>query len=391
MDNRRLVDPDLDFIREVKKAGGDTLKKCYQCATCSVVCELSPADRPFPRKEMLMAQWGQKEQLVKDPDVWLCHQCNDCTTQCPREARPGDVLAAIRTYIYKAYAVPKFMGTALASPRALPALIGVPVMFLVALIYLFAPRTADGSFEFMTSQVVDFNLFLPHSAVDGFFVIGNILIFLVAFIGFKRFWNDLQEAGGEKKVSFISAVIGTVKELAAHTKFRKCGTNAPRSTAHMLIMYGFLGAMITTGSLVVFIFLPHYLHMIGIDIYNSFFMPPLDLPNPIKILGALSGIALVVGGSMLVYRRWTNRDEVGANGYADYLFLYVLFANGLTGMLSWLTRLTEIAMLAYAMYFIHIVCVYFLLWYMPYSKFAHMFYRTLALVHARQLGREART
>jgi quinone-modifying oxidoreductase subunit QmoC len=96
---------------------------------------------------------------------------------------------------------------------------------------------------------------------------------------------------------------------------------------------------------------------------------------------------LTIGGGLLIYRRWTNRDEVGANGYTDHLFLYMMFLTGLTGMTSWLARLTGITMLAYANYFVHILCVYFLLWYMPYSKFAHMIYRTLAIIHSRSIGR----
>ena len=118
MGSPRLVDPDLDFIRELKRAGGDTLKRCYQCATCSTTCNLSNDDSPFPRKEMLMASWGQSEDLMKDPDVWLCYQCNDCSIRCPRGARPGDVLAAVRSAAYKRFAFPSFMGRALASPGA---------------------------------------------------------------------------------------------------------------------------------------------------------------------------------------------------------------------------------------------------------------------------------
>ena len=41
-----LIQPDTAFIREVLASGGGDLKKCYQCATCSVVCELSPENRP---------------------------------------------------------------------------------------------------------------------------------------------------------------------------------------------------------------------------------------------------------------------------------------------------------------------------------------------------------
>ena len=100
------VQPDLRFIRYLKEAGGDTLKKCYQCATCSVRCPLSKDDSPFPRKEMIWARWGMKENLIADPDVFLCHHCGDCTTYCPRGAKPSEVLGAIRAYAYTFYGWP---------------------------------------------------------------------------------------------------------------------------------------------------------------------------------------------------------------------------------------------------------------------------------------------
>ncbi len=386
-----LTNPDVGLINDVRKSGGDTVKKCYQCATCSTVCNLSPANKPFPRKEMLLAQWGQRQRLVADPDIWLCHQCNDCTTHCPRGARPGDVLAAVRAYIYKSYAFPSFMGKALASPRALPALFLVPVVILLGSILLFAPTTPDGSFQFLqANHVIDFNIFLPHSSVDVLFVIGNILIFIFAAIGFRRFWLDLQRESGNKTISFYKGLVLTLKEFLIHKRFNQCGENKPRAIGHMILFFGFVGAMITTGCVFIFVFVPHYLNMLGLEDLHSFFALPVELPHPVKILGGLSGVALTIGGAMLIYRRWTNRDNVGANGYQDYLFLYVIFLTGVTGMLSWLTRLSGVPMLAYTNYFIHLVFVFFLLWYMPYSKFAHMFYRTLALTYCKQIGRDPR-
>ncbi len=390
MAEKRRIDPDLGFIREIEKAGGDTLKKCYQCATCSVVCNLSPADKPFPRKEMVLAQWGQVDKLVADPDVWLCYQCNDCSTRCPREARPGDVMAAIRAYVYKHFAVPSFMGKALATPTALPLLFLVPVIILLACIQFSAPRTADGAFLFMTGVPIDFNVFLPHSTVDALFVFGNILIFTLAAIGFTRFWRVLRSSGSEIKVGFLPASWMTVREIISHSKFNQCEANKVRSTAHMLMMMGFVGAMITTGLVLFLVFLPHYMHLLGVTSLNSFFTVPIDLPHPIKFLGATSGVMMFLGGGIMIFRRWAGRDEVGASGYADQLFLYIVFLTGLTGMTSWLFRVADSAVFAYGSYFVHLLMVYFLLWYMPYSKFAHMIYRTLALIHARMIGRTAR-
>lgn len=381
------LEPDMQFIREIKKAGGDSLKKCYQCATCSVVCNLSPMDKPFPRKEMLLAQWGQVDRLAADPDVWMCYQCNDCSLHCPRGARPGDVLAAIRAYVYKHFAFPSFMGKALATPRALPILFLVPILIITACIFLSAPKGADGQFAFMTAEIIDFNLFLPHSTVDALFVLGNIMIFLFAAVGFARFWKVLRSSGVKPNMSFYKAGWLTVKEIISHSRFMTCETNKQRGSAHILLFIGFIGAMITTGLVLVFIFIPHYLELLGLERFHALFDLPLTLPHPVKILGAASGFLMVLGGAILIFRRWAGRDDVGANGYADYLFLYIIFLTGLTGMMSWLIRAAGSPALAYGSYFLHIVFVYFLLWYMPYSKFAHMFYRALALVHARMIGR----
>jgi len=387
----RVIEPDLELIREVKKAGGDTLKKCYQCATCSAVCNLSPENKPFPRKEMLLAQWGQTDQLMKDPDIWLCHQCNDCSLKCPRGARPGDVLAALRSFVYRKFAFPSFMGKALASPKALPALLIIPALILLACILFTAPLDANGNYLFLTSSEIDFNYFLPHSTVDALFVFGNIIIFIFAGIGFSRFWKGLKSSGNKSDMSFVSALIVTFKEILTHKYFGFCEVNKTRTTWHLILLWGFIGAMVTTGLVLVLVFLPHYAHLLGMESLNSFFTVPIDLPHPVKILGVVSGIAILVGSGMLLIRRKTSDDEVGADGYADKLFLYMMFVVGLSGMLSWLGRLSGISMLAYLIYYIHMLSVYFLLWYMPYSKFAHMIYRTLAMVYARSINRRPRS
>ncbi|WP_367172504.1 hypothetical protein [Desulfobacula sp.] len=74
MTEKYLAQPDLDFIAQVRSLGGETLKKCYQCATCSVACPIAPEDSPFPRKEMIAASWGLKDKLICSGDIWLCHE-----------------------------------------------------------------------------------------------------------------------------------------------------------------------------------------------------------------------------------------------------------------------------------------------------------------------------
>ena len=46
------------------------------------------------------------------------------------------------------------------------------------------------------------------------------------------------------------------------------------------------------------------------------------------------------------------------------------------------------ASLAYPMYFVHLVFVFYVIAYLPYSKLAHLLYRPIAIIHAKNVGRD---
>lgn len=371
--------PDIDFIRQVKAAGGDSLKQCYQCATCSIVCNLASTNHPFPRKQMIMAQWGLKDRLLSDPSIWMCHQCNDCSIQCPREARPGDVLAALRGFSFRHFAFPSFLGKALANPGALPILFLVPAIIL--LFVLLGSSSGDLGYLFQFTGKVDYAKPFPHGAMDAIFVTGNILVFACAAFGLLRLWKGMKKNYPDsKKIGFISAVISTVREIGFHNKFSQCGTYKSRYLGHLLIFYGFIGAFLAT---TLNFFFTVILKFLGSPWYLE---SPINFPNPIKLLGILGGIAILIGGWILIQRRRSKKEEIVFSGYSDWLFLIVISLVALTGLFAWLFRIAGIPILAYFDYYLHLILVFFLLWYAPYSKFGHMFYRTLALIYAKSTG-----
>ncbi len=374
-----VLKPDLEFIRTLKESGGDSLKNCYQCATCSVVCNLASVNHPFPRKQMIMAQWGLKDDLLDDPAVWMCHQCNDCSTNCPREAKPGDVLAAVRNYSFQHFAFPSFMGKALANKSSLPFLFLVPVLILFGILL---GGSTDNGYKYLFSIVgdVDYARIFPHGAMDSLFVGGNLLIFSFAAFGLMRFWRGMKKYNPGKGPGFIPALIATVGEIGLHGKFSKCEENKGLYLGHLLLFYGFIGALVATAL--------NFLLTVIIKFLGSpwYLVSPIDFPNPIKLIGIAGGIGMIVGGWILIKRRRSESEEVGISKYNDWLFLNVITLVGLTGLLAWILRVLHLPLLGYIDYYVHLVLVFFLLWYAPYSKFGHMFYRTLALVYTKSVG-----
>jgi quinone-modifying oxidoreductase subunit QmoC len=380
MAEAQLVKPDLGYVKEVMAAGGESLKKCYQCATCSVVCELAPDGKPFPRKEMAWAQWGQKDKLVSNPDVWLCHQCSDCTAKCPRDARPGEVLGAVRRTAYKHFAWPGFMGRLFSDAKYLPVLFAIPAVLIWLTIAL------NPSASFSPDGPIIFSKMMPIiTGVDLLFLPFAFLAVFSAFVSMKEFWRgmDSQVDPSVPRKGFGAAVVEFVKEIVSHATFKKCVTSANRSTAHMLVFYGFIGLFITTNIVMAY----EWGHkLFGLHLPQTpLFFHGLGLPP--KIIGNVSAVALLVGVVLMVTNRMSNSEDNPASAY-DWTFLGVVFLVGATGFLAQLTRMADMAGIAYPIYFLHLVFVFYIIAYLPYSKLAHLLYRSLAVIHAKNVGRD---
>jgi len=372
----QILEPDLNFIREIGALGGEDLKKCYQCATCSVACTITPENRPFPRKEMIAASWGLKDKLVKSADIWLCHNCGDCSTLCPRTAKPGDVLAAVRAYAVSDYAEPKILAEAVNDPKKLPFLLAIPaVIFLVlGLITGWLDFTPEGD-----RIVADH--FISMVMVDVIFI--SLALWNVAIFGkgIKRFLGDihenaLQEGKTDKTeiepVGFIRALIRVIPTILKHTKFNQCTENKERSVAHMMVLFSFIGLFIVTS---IFFFVIYVFQSPG----------PYSQLNPVKWLANISGVCLVIGSIILIKGRMDKPEQISA--YKDWALLGLVLALGVTGLGTEITRLMGIAFLSYGLYFIHLMFVFCLFAFLPFSKLAHLVYRTLAITYAEYSGR----
>src|SRR4030043_1116015 len=388
LSNAPIVAPDIQFVNELIKGGGESLKKCYQCATCSVVCSLTPNDKPFPRKEMMYAQWGLKDKLITNPDIWLCHQCSDCTAYCPRGAKPGEVLNAVRKMSIENYSVPSFLGKLVGNPGALVLLLAIPTAIFLAIL----AGLGHLNLESIRNEAgkIAYSALLPSYFIDGVFVPIFLFAVISLAIGVSRYWKDMVRAAGVKpKGSIVNALTETISEILSHRRFEKCNVTKERKIAHFLVFFSFIGLAITTAWAVLYLYGYEIMHAMGKTPYSWLLGPsPYPLTDPVKWLANISAIGLLLRFLLVMMNRSRNKEKAGSGGYYDWLFISIVSAIAVTGILSEILRLADIAVLAYIIYFAHLVVVFFLFAYAPFSKMAHMVYRATAMVFAKATERD---
>ncbi|MGA2068106.1 MAG: 4Fe-4S dicluster domain-containing protein [Thermoguttaceae bacterium] len=338
----------------------NVLQACLQCGTCTANCSLVGENSQFPRRQMNLFQLGQHERLLDDPAVWHCYNCGDCSTQCPSGAKPGRLMGAIRQMAVEHFAFPGFVARSVNRPQRWW------LMFVAAAVFVLGVIALGGAFRPAADQV-HYASMLPHLPLNVFFSALSGLAITALAIGASRAWRTYQgEPLWQASPGMFLRALGTViVDVLAHRRFSDCAESRPRSYAHLGMFYGFLGLAGLAGAAALLI--------------ATGGQYPFPALHPLKIAGNAAAGLMILGTAYFVYERWAATVRGEPSTYFDWLLLVNLLLAGITGVLCEMFRYLNVPLLAYPAYFLHLVLVCVLLVSLPYSKLAHVCYRTLAL------------
>ncbi|MBQ7405919.1 MAG: CoB--CoM heterodisulfide reductase subunit C [Candidatus Methanomethylophilaceae archaeon] len=91
-----MVTPNPEFSKEIAAAGGEEVKMCFQCGTCTAGCPSGRQTSYRVRKLMRMAQLGLKEEIINSDELWECSTCYTCVERCPRQVPIVDIVISLR-------------------------------------------------------------------------------------------------------------------------------------------------------------------------------------------------------------------------------------------------------------------------------------------------------
>jgi heterodisulfide reductase subunit C len=100
---KRQPQIDFGFADDISAIpGGERLRDCIQCGTCSAVCPMSAYMDYTPRRLIAMTRAGMKDEVLGSFSIWVCASCYACTAACPKQIPITDMMYALkRTAIHE--------------------------------------------------------------------------------------------------------------------------------------------------------------------------------------------------------------------------------------------------------------------------------------------------
>lgn len=87
--------------------GGESLKRCIQCGTCTGSCPVSYTMDITPREVIALLRAGDIESILSSRTIWICASCYACTVRCPQGVLVTDVMYALKRLAIEQKIFPK--------------------------------------------------------------------------------------------------------------------------------------------------------------------------------------------------------------------------------------------------------------------------------------------
>jgi heterodisulfide reductase subunit C len=87
--------------------GGEKIKSCLQCGTCTGSCPLSYLMDITPRELIAMFRAGDINSIMKSRTIWVCTSCYSCQTRCPASIKVTDIIYSLKRMAMNRKVYPK--------------------------------------------------------------------------------------------------------------------------------------------------------------------------------------------------------------------------------------------------------------------------------------------
>lgn len=355
------------FIEELSKYGAEDVQMCYHCGDCSTVCAHADEIYKFPRKSMRQLQMGLEQKIETTLEPWLCYYCGQCTEQCPREADPGETMMSLRRWL-----IGKYDFTGIASnffkSRATEIFTICAVAILTG-IFLTIYGLTNGNFTVYDGE----GAFLSSGFIHNFdLMIGGIMAAFL-LINAIRMWYFIMVKGINIPVPwwlYIKQFIELPMHFFTQKRYAKCEDNGTEKLhmpwlIHLGLMLGYIAMLV-----LVMVFIEQL--QAGPEIVWS-----------VHVFGYLATIGLLAGTIYFILNRFKkSQTQYKKSHHTDWVFVWMLFIIVITGILQHVFHRTGMLEAANVTYIIHLMAVVPWLLRMPFSKWAHMAYRPMAMYFA---------
>ncbi len=357
------------FIDDIDRFGAEDVKLCYQCGDCSTVCPHADDVFKFPRKSMRRLQMGLERKIENTLEPWLCYYCGQCSDQCPREADPGETMMSLRRWLISRY---DFTGIARQFFRSRAA----EVIFIITVAVLTGLFLFNYGNTYGNISIYDGNgAFLPSTFIHSFDLsIGAVLLFFLAVNAF-RMWYFTMIKGIKVRVPwwlYIKHILTIPWHFFTQKRYAEC--ESKRQTKIFMPWIIHLGLM-----------LGYVIMLVLVMVFIEGLQSGPAIQWPYHVFGYLASIGLVIG-TIYFFRNRSRLNkkyvQYKKSHGTDWVFVILLFLIVITGIAQHLLHRTGQYEIANIVYIVHLMCVVPWLLRMPFSKWAHMIYRPLAMYFA---------